>query len=103
VTGQEKSSKQPADSVGAADDRTEGEPMHRDGLFFDPLEDDESPQTDPAPGAPNRHRAPDPEELKVQRQRELNRVQEELQLMAQGIPLATASPRRRRRAPEKNR
>jgi hypothetical protein len=76
--------------------------MHRDGMFFDPLDDDESPHMDSLSGAPSRNRALDPEKLKVQRQRELSRVQEDLKLMAQGVPLAMASPRRRR-ASEKNR
>lgn len=73
--------------------------MHRDGLFFDPLEAEEdapvqAPEAvlpDAEPGRhrrpdpdPGRHRRPDPEDLKAQRQRELVRVQDELRRMATG-------------------
>jgi hypothetical protein len=56
--------------------------MHRDGLFFDPLQD----EADVPPAAPEavRHRRPSPDELQLQRQRELARVQDELKRMARG-------------------
>jgi hypothetical protein len=58
--------------------------MHRDGLFFDPLEaEEEAPVR--APEA-TRRRRPDPEDLKAQRQRELARVQDDLRRMATGSP-----------------
>ena len=66
--------------------------MHRDGLFFDPLEaEEEAPeqaaeQAEVQSPAPPRHRQPDPEDLKVQRERELARVQDELRKMAAGAP-----------------
>ncbi len=63
--------------------------MHRDGLFFDPLEAEEdapvqAPETVRPDAEPGRHRRPDPEDLKAQRQRELVRVQDELRRMATG-------------------
>jgi hypothetical protein len=56
--------------------------MHRDGLFFDPLQDEAD--VPPAPSVPAQHHRPGPEELQVQRQRELARVQDELKRMARG-------------------
>ncbi|MDN4609461.1 hypothetical protein [Arthrobacter burdickii] len=56
--------------------------MHRDGLFFDPLQDEAD--APPAAPEPARHRRPSAEELQVQRQRELARVQDELKRMARG-------------------
>ncbi|OUM43315.1 hypothetical protein [Arthrobacter sedimenti] len=60
--------------------------MHRDGLFFDPLQDEAKDEADVPPVAPEpvRHRRPSADELQVQRQRELARVQDELKRMAQG-------------------
>ncbi|MHA7210028.1 hypothetical protein [Arthrobacter sp. MDT1-65] len=70
--------------------------MHRDGLFFDPLDaEDDAPTQAPAPAPvpeqtagpiaePVRHRRVDPEELQAQRRRELARVQAELRRMAAG-------------------
>lgn len=72
--------------------------MHRDGLFFDPLEAEaDAPPLAPEPG---RHRRPTPEELQAQRQQELARVQAELKEMARGtVPgpyLLRNGPGRRR-------
>ncbi|WP_104180458.1 hypothetical protein [Arthrobacter sp. B0490] len=68
--------------------------MHRDGLFFDPLDvEDDAPAQAPVPAPeqtagpdtePVRHRRVDPEELQAQRRRELARVQAELRRMAAG-------------------
>ncbi len=56
--------------------------MHRDGLFFDPLETEgDHPAQAPEPG---RHRRPTHEELQAQRQQELARVRAELKKMARG-------------------
>ncbi len=57
--------------------------MHRDGLFFDPLQDEAAAPILPEP-EPARHRRPDPEELQAQRLTELARVQDELKRMARG-------------------
>jgi hypothetical protein len=80
--------------------------MERNGLFFDPLQgegrrpeenlleqDDDRPES---PAAPRRRRL-DPEEVQVQRRREMDRVQEELRKMASGLPVVI-SPSRRDRA-----
>ncbi|MDQ0736880.1 hypothetical protein [Arthrobacter agilis] len=61
--------------------------MHREGLFFDPLEAEEDAPGQPGPAQasePVRHRRQDPEDLKIQRQRELARVQDDLRRMASG-------------------
>lgn len=56
--------------------------MHREKLFFDPLEADADP---PAPQPePGRHQRPTADELRAQRLQELARVQAELTRMAQG-------------------
>lgn len=57
--------------------------MHRDGLFFDPLQDeaDAPPLPEPEPARPHQ---PSAAELQRQRQRELARVQDDLKRMAQG-------------------
>lgn len=80
--------------------------MERNRLFFDPLqgegrrpeenllEQDDDGQESPA--APRRRRL-DPEEVQVQRRREMDRVQEELRKMASGLPVVI-SPSRRDRA-----
>lgn len=73
--------------------------MHREGLFFDPLQDEPVvPAAADGPPEPARHRRLDAEELQAQRQRELTRVQEELRKMAQGAgPAGDGGPRARRR------
>ncbi|MFC3298077.1 hypothetical protein FJV46_08970 [Arthrobacter agilis] len=82
--------------------------MERNGLFFDPLQGEGSTHLDAPPqgtmppregsearaeAEPSRHATvrrdrPAPEELGAQRRRELDRVQEDLRLMAQGRPPA---------------
>ncbi|WDF33563.1 hypothetical protein PTW37_01105 [Arthrobacter agilis] len=82
--------------------------MERNGLFFDPLQGEGSTNLDARPkgtmlpregseargeAEPSRHTTarpdrPAPEELGAQRRRELDRVQEDLRLMAQGRPPA---------------
>ncbi|RJT80024.1 hypothetical protein D6T63_09075 [Arthrobacter cheniae] len=80
--------------------------MHRDGLFFDPLNDEKTVHEDGAPeddaeassaaaSEPRRHHRPDAQELKAQRQRELARVQDDLKKMAQCPPTSGVPPRRR--------
>ncbi|WP_247827779.1 hypothetical protein [Arthrobacter antioxidans] len=54
--------------------------MHRDGLFFDPLD------TEADVHAPEPERGPGPDDPQVQRRRELARVQDELRRMSQGRP-----------------
>lgn len=75
--------------------------MHREDLFFDPLQEGSGvPRAEDNTPESGRNRRLDAEELQAQRQRELARVQEELRRMAQGFgPAGDGGPRGRRRRP----
>jgi hypothetical protein len=74
--------------------------MHREGLFFDPLQgEDADPRVEPAPPRtePRRRRGPDAGERQERRRQELARVQDELRKLAEGSAPAAGAARGRRR------